>query len=96
MEGITLSYQYLRVWDCLSKVVVHMPKKVKIGPKTIDCAQNSNAYHFIMHESKIPDIHKNTIMKFRNASFFEHVFPYRSKEEATSSKGTHETMTGNS
>ena len=48
-----------------------------------------------MHESKIPDISKNTIMESRNASFFEHVFPFRPQKEASSSKQTHETMTGN-
>lgn len=82
-------------------MVVPIPKKVKIGLKTIDCifigyAHNSSAYRFLVHESKIPDIHKNMIMESRNVSFFEHVFPYKSKEEASSSKQTHETMVGNS
>ena len=49
-----------------------------------------------MVEPKIPDIHKNTIIESRNASFFEHVFLYISKEEARSSKRTHETITRNS
>ena len=34
----------------------------------------------------IPDIHKNTIMESRNASFFEDVFPGKYKEELGSSK----------
>ena len=68
-----------------------MPKKVKIGSKIVGCifieyAQDSNAYRFLVHEYKIPDIHKSMIMKSKNASFFEHVFPYRSKEEISSSK----------
>ena len=76
---------------CLAKVAVPLPKKVKIGPKTIDCifigyAHNSSAYRFLVHESKISDIHKNTIMESRNALFFEHVFPCRSKEESSSLK----------
>ena len=67
------------------------PKKVKIGPKTIDCifmgyAHNSVAYQFLVHESNILDIHKNTIMESRNASLFEDVFPCKSKVEPNSSK----------
>ncbi|GJR53572.1 retrovirus-related pol polyprotein from transposon TNT 1-94 [Tanacetum coccineum] len=31
------SYQYLRVWGCLAKVVVPTPKAQKIGPKSVDC-----------------------------------------------------------
>ena len=74
------------MWGCLAKVAVLPPKKVKIGPKAIDCIfigypHNSNVYRFLVYESNIPDIHKNTIMESRNASFFEDVFPYKSKEE---------------
>ncbi|RVX19815.1 Retrovirus-related Pol polyprotein from transposon TNT 1-94 [Vitis vinifera] len=77
--------------DVLLKWQFSPPKKVKIGPKTIDCifigyAHNSNAYRFLVYESNIPDIHKNTIMESRNASFFEDVFPCKSKEEPSSSK----------
>ena len=48
--------------------MVPKPKKVKVGPKTVDCvfigyAQNSNAYHFLVHKSE-------------DASFFENIFPY--------------------
>ena len=35
-------------------------------------------------------------MESRNASFFEHVFPYRSKDGASLSKRAHKTMTRNS
>ena len=41
---------------------------------------------------KNPDIHKNTIMESKNASFFEHVFSCKSKEGSSYSKRTHETM----
>ncbi|GJT41749.1 retrovirus-related pol polyprotein from transposon TNT 1-94 [Tanacetum coccineum] len=80
------SYQYLRVWGCLAKVAVPTPKAQKIGPKSVDCifigyAKKSTAYRFIVHESKNPDIQKNTIMESRNASFFENIFPCLSKEE---------------
>ena len=100
-KGIKSSYKYLRVWRCLAKVAVPPPKKVKIGPKTIDCvfigyAHNSVAYRFLVHESNIPDIYKNTIMESRNASFFEDVFPCKSKVEPNSSKLAFETINENS
>ena len=90
-KGMKPSYKYLRVWGCLAKVAVPPPKKVRIGPKTIDCifigyAHNSAAYRFLVYESNIPDIHQNTIMESRNASFFEDVFPYGSKGKPSSSK----------
>ena len=70
---------------------------MKIGPKTVDCifigyAHNSNAYRFLVLESENLDIHKNTIMESRNASFFENVFPCKSKDGSSSSKRIYETM----
>ena len=67
-----------------------MPKKMKIGPKIVDCifigfTHNSSAYQFLVHESKNPDVHKNMIIESRNASFFEHVFPCKTKEDKPSS-----------
>ena len=100
-KGMKPSYKYLRVWGCLAKVAVPPPKKVRIGPKTINCifisyAHNSAAYRFLVYESNIPDIHQNTIMESRNASFFEDVFPYGSKEKPSSSKRVLETIQENS
>ena len=100
-KGIKSSYKYLQVWGCLAKVVVPPPKKVKTGLKTIDCifmdyAHNSVAYRFLVHESNIPDIHKNTIMESRNASLFEDVFPCKSKVEPNSSKRVFGTINENS
>ena len=96
-KGMKPSYKYLRVWGCLAKVAVPPPKKVRIGPKTIDCifigyAHNSAAYRFLVYESNIPDIHQNKIMESRNASFFEDVFPYGFKEKPSSSKRVLETI----
>nr|GEW44216.1 retrotransposon protein, putative, Ty1-copia subclass [Tanacetum cinerariifolium] len=50
------------------KVAVPTPKAQKIRPKSVDCrfigyAKNSSAYRFIVHESKNPDIQKNTMTK---------------------------------
>ena len=100
-RGRQPSYKNLRVWGCLAKVAVPPPKKVKIRPKPIDCifigyAHNSTAYRFLVHESNILDIFKNTIMESRNASFFEDVFPCKSKEEPSSSKQVLETINENS
>ena len=82
-------------------MVVPPPKNVKIGHKTIDCifigyAHNNTVYQFLVHESNIPNIHKNTTMESRNASAFEDVFPYKSKEESSSSKQVFETIIENS
>ena len=81
-------------------MVVPPPKKVRIGPKTIDCifigyAHNSATYRFLVHELNIPDIHKNTIMESMNASLFEDVFPCKSKVEPNSSKRAFETINEN-
>ena len=82
-KGRRPPYKYLKVWGCLAKVVVPIPKMVKIGPKTVDCvfigyAHNNSAYHFLIHKSEIFDMHANTIIESRNAYFFENVFPYKS------------------
>ena len=89
------------MWGCLAKVAVPPPKKMKIRPKTIGCifmgyAHNSAAYRFLVHESNISDIHKNTIMESRNASFFEDVFSCKSKVEPNSSKQAFWTINENS
>ena len=78
-KGRMPNLNYLKVWGCLVKVAAPKPKKVKVGPKTVDCVfigQNSNAYRFLVHKSEIPDIHVNTIIESRDTSFFENIFPY--------------------
>ncbi|GKB82654.1 retrotransposon protein, putative, ty1-copia subclass [Tanacetum coccineum] len=52
----------------------------------IGYAKNNNAYRFIVHESKNPDIQKNTVMVSRSASFFEPIFLCLSKETGSSSR----------
>ena len=69
-KGKIPTYKYLKVWGCLAKV----------EPKTADCvfigyAQNSCLYRFLIHKFEIPDMHPNTIIELRTASFFEFVFP---------------------
>jgi hypothetical protein len=31
------TFAILRTWGCLAKVNVHIKKKRKLGPKTVDC-----------------------------------------------------------
>ena len=86
------------MWGCLAKVMVPIPKRIKIGPKTIDCifigyAINSSAYRFLVHKYDILDIHVNTIIESRNASFFENIFPIKNACDGSSLKRTHDTAT---
>ena len=60
---------------CLAKVNVPIPKKRKLGPKTMDCvflgyAQRSTAYRFLVVKSEVPDVHVDTIMEYRDATIF--------------------------
>jgi hypothetical protein len=76
----TLSY--LRTWGCLAKVNVPIPKKRKLGPKTVDCvnlgyAKNSVGYRFLVVKSEVPDVTVGTIIESKNATFFEDIFPMR-------------------
>ena len=97
-KGRIPSYKYLKVWGCLAKAMVPIPKRIKIGPKTIDCifigyAINSSAYRFLVHKYDIPDIHVNTIIESRNASFFENIFPSKNACNGSSLKRIHDTAT---
>ena len=99
-KGHKPCYKYLKVWGCLAKVEVPKPKKVKIGPKTIDCifigyANNSSAYRFLVYKSEIPDVHVNPIIESRNAAFFETIFPYNKPSETSTQKRTHDITFGN-
>ena len=97
-KGWSPFYNYLKVWGCLAKVMVPIPKRIKIGPKTIDCifigyAINSSAYRFLVHKFDIPDIHVNTIIKSRNALFFENIFLSKNACDGNFLKRTHDTAT---
>ena len=65
-EKKRLKLSYLRTWGCLAKVNVPIPKKRKLGPKTVDCvflgyAFHSIGYRFLVVKSEVPDIHVSTI-----------------------------------
>ena len=73
------SYQFLKVWGCLAKVVVPIPKRIKIGSKSVDCvfigyAYNSSAYRFLIHKSDVLDMNVNTIIESRNVVFLKKYF----------------------
>ena len=89
----TLSY--LRTWGCLAKVNVPIPKKRKLGPKTVDCvnlgyAMNSVGYRFLVVKSEVPDQKVGTIIESKDATFFEDVFPMRDMQ-STSRQESEET-----
>ena len=81
-SGRKPSLSYFRTWGCLAKVNVPIPKKRKLGPKTVDCvflgyAQRSICYRFLVVKSEIPDMHVDTILESRDATFFENMFPMK-------------------
>ena len=81
----------------MAKVAIPIPKKIKIEPKTviyvfIGYAYNSSAYRFLIHKSNIIDMHVKTIIEFRNASFFEEIFPCKPTQRTNSLKRNLESM----
>ena len=82
-KGKLPSYKKLKVWGCLAKVQVPLPKWTKLGLKIIDCvfigyASNSLAYRFLVIKSKVPDIN-NIIMESIDVEFFEEIFPFKER-----------------
>ncbi|PHT97077.1 hypothetical protein BC332_33998 [Capsicum chinense] len=73
----------------LAKVQVSMPKRVKIGPKTMDCvfigyAKSSKACRLLVHKFKHPDINENTTIESDNAELFENIYLYKTRHEQSS------------
>ena len=82
----------------MAKVAIPSPKQTKIGSKTIDCifigyAKNSSAYRFLIHKSEHSEMHVNTIIESRNASFFEQVFPNKTGQHTSTNKRSHDAIT---
>jgi hypothetical protein len=76
------------MWGCLAKVNIPISKKRKLGPKTMDCvflgyAHQSIAYRFLVVKSEVPGMHVDTIMEFRDAIFFENIFPMKDMRSNT-------------
>ena len=74
-----------------------MPKRTKLGPKTIDCvfigfANASAAYRFLVYKFEVHDIHVNTILESIDAKFFEDDFPYKESRMSAMNKRTHDEL----
>ena len=81
-ERKRLKLSYLRSWGCLAKVNIPIPKKRKLGPKTVDCVLlgydfHSIGYRFLIIKYEVSDMHIGTIMESNDASFFEDIFPMK-------------------
>ncbi|GKC35797.1 retrovirus-related pol polyprotein from transposon TNT 1-94 [Tanacetum coccineum] len=55
-KGKQPSYKMMKVWGCLAKVQIPLPKRTKLGPKIVDCvylgpAKNNAAYRFLVYKS---------------------------------------------
>jgi hypothetical protein len=73
----------------LAKVNVPIPKKCKLGSKTVDCvflgyAQWSIAYRFLIVKSEVSDMHVDTIMESRDTTSFENMFPMKDMHSISS------------
>ena len=69
---------------CFAKVQVLLPKRTKLGPKTIDCvfigyASNSSTYRFLVIKSEVHDINNSIIMESIDVEFFEEIFPFKER-----------------
>jgi hypothetical protein len=56
-----------------------IPKKRKLGPKTVDCvnlgyARNSVGYRFLVVKAEVADVKVGTIMESKDATFFVDIF----------------------
>ena len=90
-KGRLPTYKTLKVWGCLAKVLIPLPKRTKLGPKTVDCvfigfAINSAAYRFLIIKSEVSDMHVNTIIESVDGEFFEGIFPYKENRSILSKK----------
>ena len=77
-KGHEPNLKYLKVWECLAKVMLPDLKKRKIGSKTSDCmfigyTSNSAAYRFLVLKSDV--LESNTFIETKNAEFFEQILP---------------------
>jgi hypothetical protein len=66
----------------MAKVNVPIPKKRKLGPKTVDCvlmgyAFHSIGYRFLIVKYEVSDMHVGTIMESNDATLFEDIFPIK-------------------
>ena len=82
MKSRRALYKYLKVWGCHENIAIFDLKKVKIRHKTMDYIYLLGMHIIVVHinfytQLSIEDIHPNTIMESRNATFFEDVFLWK-------------------
>ena len=70
------------MWGCLAKVKISKNKRNKIRPKTVDAifvgyATNSSANRFLVVKFEISKNLNNTIIKSKDAIYFEDKFSYK-------------------
>jgi transposase InsO family protein len=87
-EKKRLKLSYLRTWGCLAKVNLPIPKKQKLGPKTMECvflgyAFHSIGYRFLIVKSKVPDMRVGNIMESNDATSFEDIFPMKGSSSSS-------------
>ena len=66
-----------------------IPKKRKLGPKTVDCvflgyAFHSMGYRFLIVKFEVPDMHVRTLMESNDANFLEDIFPMKDNPSSSS------------
>ena len=81
-RGKKTSLKYLRMWGCFAKVLFPEHKRKKLDPKTVDCIflgyiETTTAMRFLVLKSYIDGIVANTIVEFRDSTFFENIFPMK-------------------
>ena len=81
------SYQFLKVWGCLAKVAVPIPKKVKIGPKTVDYVFNlDDIFSYISTQESNPP--KRILESTTSISHDQELMEEKNEVEPRSSKRT--------
>ena len=78
-KGYAPNIAYLKMRECLAKILFLEPKKQKLGFKTFDTmfigyAENSAVYRFLVTKSENNLVDINTIIETKNANFFENIF----------------------
>lgn len=81
-------YKIIKLWGCLAKVQIPLPKRTKLRPKIIDCVfigltSNSVAYRFFVFKFEVSDIHANTILESVDVVFYEDIYPYKQDRSFT-------------
>ena len=79
-KGYKPKLNFLKMWVCLTKLMLPDSKKRKIGSKTSNCmfigyVEQSSTYRFLVLKSDVLD--HNFIIETKNVEFFELIFPLK-------------------